>query len=192
MSTLYFWAQVHPVSIPTLQQGETWIRKSFLCSGFHSKETWVRSTKRYYGLLRNAPDVCDQISTAPGSKPQKLCWHFLSVSYQYEFTRFYLSWLSCHRSQRVYSQLYAFMCSDSRLVLQGPRKLNCWCLFKLWWCHEAFYHWFKCTKHSEISPSLRGPFMQYTQIIHNKISQSQQVIILDNSENASEIIIIIW
>lgn len=51
----------------------------------------MRSTKRNYGLLRNAPHVCDQSSTALGSKPHKLCGHAQSISYQYEFIRFYLS-----------------------------------------------------------------------------------------------------
>lgn len=72
MSTPSSQAQVHPVSVPSLWKGETRICNSFLCSGFHRNETQVHSKKRNCGLLRKAPDMCDQSSKAPCSKPQQL------------------------------------------------------------------------------------------------------------------------
>lgn len=167
-------AQVHSVSIPNLWKGETWICNSFLCSGFHRNEIQLHSKKRNYGLLREVPDMCDQSSTAPCSKPEQLSVDVLSLpiskTNSQDFTCPVSFFLRIPKSSFTAARMH-IICHYSFAVIldllhrdQGKLMMYLQALMMLW----SFYCWFKYTKHSDKSTSLCGPSAVYTNSIHQK------------------------
>lgn len=147
--------------------------------------------KRNCGLLRKVPGTWYVCSKAHCSKPQQLSVDVPSLpvgnTNSQDFT---CPLLFSYRSQRlIHSSMRAcnaslLFCSDSTLLHSDQKNRRC--IFKLWWCSEGFI------TNLSIQTTVKHLLLflvqeQETQILYIKISEGQQVITLDKTNNTFEI-----
>lgn len=135
----------------------------------------MHSIKKDQALLRKVPGLCDQRSTAPCSKPQQLCGCAQSIS---------------HTNARDSTcRISFFLQTPERSPTAAGMQRICHCSFAviLNLFHKDQGKLMMYYQDLMIRLLLLVVQVRYIQILHIKISQGQQVITLDKSNNTFEV-----